>query len=89
MPSEFNKRALIESGLQIPIEVVEHALGDWWHDSENLDTVPDKGNAYVSDTLALGIAVKIQKPSYAHTLKLSLKTTVKLTFFLKFPAQKG
>jgi len=47
VPSEFNKRALIDSGLTIPVEVVEHALGDWWHDITNSDTIPDKAGSYV------------------------------------------
>lgn len=30
VPSEFNKTALLNSGVTIPIHVVYHALGDWW-----------------------------------------------------------
>jgi glycosyltransferase involved in cell wall biosynthesis len=30
VPSEFNKKGLRASGVTIPIEVVPHALGDWW-----------------------------------------------------------
>lgn len=30
VPSEFNKESLRRSGVSIPIEVVPHAIGDWW-----------------------------------------------------------
>lgn len=30
VPSQFNKDALLRSGVEIPIEIVPHALGDWW-----------------------------------------------------------
>jgi len=30
VPSQFNKSGLEASGITIPIEVVPHALGDWW-----------------------------------------------------------
>jgi len=32
VPSTYNKESLISSGIQIPIEVVEHAIGNWWLD---------------------------------------------------------
>jgi glycosyltransferase involved in cell wall biosynthesis len=30
VPSAFNKESLLRSGVKIPVEVVPHALGDWW-----------------------------------------------------------
>ena len=30
VPSHFNREALVNSGISIPVKVVEHAIGDWW-----------------------------------------------------------
>lgn len=43
VPSFFNKTALLESGVKIPIEVVPHALGDWW--LKNRPTHADKDSS--------------------------------------------
>ena len=32
VPSLYNKESLLSSGIKIPVEVVEHAIGDWWLD---------------------------------------------------------
>lgn len=43
VPSQFNKNGLLSSGCRIPIEVVPHALGDWW--LKDRSKTSDKNNA--------------------------------------------
>lgn len=89
VPSEFNKRALIESGLEIPIEVVEHALGDWWYDAENLDTVPDKDDSYVFGYVGAWNRRKNPEAVLRAYLEAFPEDNGKTNLLLKVPSLKG
>jgi len=41
VPSQYNKDSLIASNVRIPIEVVDHAVGDWWWTTPSL-SLPEK-----------------------------------------------
>jgi len=42
VPSEFNRKALLNSGITIPIHVVYHALGDWWWEGDKFSADKDE-----------------------------------------------
>lgn len=45
VPSEYNKKALLESGITIPVEVVPHALAPMW--LQDLEPPKDKSDTYI------------------------------------------
>ena len=47
VPSKYNKQSLIDSKVTIPIEVVDHAVGDWWWETPALTNLQKDPNLYV------------------------------------------
>tara|TARA_Y100000592_G_scaffold101159_1_gene186175 strand:+ start:4882 stop:5982 length:1101 start_codon:yes stop_codon:yes gene_type:complete len=89
VPSQFNQIALQDSGLTIPTRVVEHALGDWWFDTENASTAPDKGDSYVFGYVGAWNRRKNPEAVLRAYLKAFPEDNDKTNLLLKVPPLKG